>query len=203
MAGDGAGPMVERAQDRVADVLGQVQLRADRADLVREHEFRIDAQVLVHLGPPARGAQRRIGVRERQVAALGVHQVDVELDRKIAPELDRLLVEGDAFRRQIVGADDRGVAGGVAAAEVAPIEHRDVGDAVVAREIVRRREAVTAAADDHDVVAPPELGPGWKVPLDRMLAMQAVLEQRPRHRRLLKPTAACARISAEGYRRTR
>src|SRR6185312_10346225 len=58
----------------------------------------------------------------------------------------------------VVGADHRGVAGDVAAGEPALLDDADVGDVVVAREVVGRREAVPAAADDHDVVGVLGLG---------------------------------------------
>ncbi len=76
----------------------------------RIDELGIDAEMLVHLGPPARGAHRRVGMGEREMAALGIHHVDVEVDGQVAEQLDRFLVERDALRRQVVGADDRGVA---------------------------------------------------------------------------------------------
>ena len=55
---------------------------------------------------------------------------------------------------QVVGPDQGGVAGHVAAGEPAPLQHRDVGDAVVLGQVVRGRQAVAAAADDDHVVGP-------------------------------------------------
>ena len=124
MPRDGAGRMVERAEDGIADVLRHVHDRADAADLGGIDHLRIDAQMLVDLGAPARGAHRRIGMRQGEVAALGIHDVDVELDRQAAEQLDRFLVEGDAFRRQVIGADDGGVARRVAARELASCRAR-------------------------------------------------------------------------------
>ncbi len=59
------------------------------------------------------------------------------------------LVERGALGRAVVRADDRRVAAGGARADVALLEHGDVADAVVLREVVRGREAVRAAADDR------------------------------------------------------
>ena len=123
VARDGAGRMVERAEDRIAHVVGDVDGRAQPLDLVRPDHLGIDAEMLVDLGAPARRAHRRIRVGEREVAALGIHHVDVELVRQPAEQLDGFLVEVDALGRQIVGADDRGVARGVAAGEPALVEH--------------------------------------------------------------------------------
>ena len=74
------------------------------------------------------------------------------------PELHRLLVEVRRLVPQVVGADDRRVAPGVAAADPALLEHGDVGDAVLLGEVVRGREPVPAAADDDDVVLALRLG---------------------------------------------
>ena len=63
------------------------------------------------------------------------------------------LVDACALVPEVVGADDRGVAAGVAAAEPALLEHRDVGDAVLLGEIVGGGQAVAAGADDDHLVA--------------------------------------------------
>ena len=42
--------------------------------------------MLVDLGAPARGPYRAIGVHQRQVAALAVHQIDIELAVEFAPQ---------------------------------------------------------------------------------------------------------------------
>src|SRR5260370_26007008 len=63
-----------------------------------------------------------------------------------------MLVELGVLPMQIVRAHDRRVAPGIAAAKPALLEHRDIGDAVVLREVIGRGEAMTAAADDEDVV---------------------------------------------------
>src|SRR5690348_16663133 len=53
---------------------------------------------------------------------------------------------------QIIRAHDRGVAPGVAQAERALLQHRDVGDAVLLGEVIGGREPMAAAADNDDVV---------------------------------------------------
>ena len=63
-----------------------------------------------------------------------------------------MLVDRRALVVEIVGADDRGVAAGVAAADPALLEHGDLGEAVLLGQVVGRGEAVPAAADDHRVV---------------------------------------------------
>src|SRR6185312_2426564 len=64
-----------------------------------------------------------------------------------------LFEERDRLRHLVVRAQDRGVAAGRAGADVAALEHADVGDAVARGEVVGGREAVPAAADHDHVVA--------------------------------------------------
>lgn len=65
----------------------------------------------------------------------------------------RQAVERARFVLQIVGANDGGVASGVAAAEPAAFEHGDVAHAVFAGEVIRRAEAMSASAHDDNLVA--------------------------------------------------
>src|SRR6202030_2039668 len=62
------------------------------------------------------------------------------------------------FIPQIVGTDDRGVAPGVAAAEPAALQHRDVAHAMLLGEVIRSGQTVAAGADDHHVIRGPWLG---------------------------------------------
>ena len=63
-----------------------------------------------------------------------------------------MLVDARALVQEIVGADQRGVAGHVAAAEPTTFEHGHIRDAVVARQIMGGGQTVPAAADDHHIV---------------------------------------------------
>ena len=91
-------------------------------------------------------------VREHQHAALGEHDVVVQLLGEVLPEVEGVVVEPGALVVEVVRADDRGVAPGVAAAEPALVDHRDVGDPVLLRQVVGGAEAVAAGADDDHVV---------------------------------------------------
>src|SRR3546814_2836299 len=66
-----------------------------------------------------------------------------------------MLVDIHALFVEIVGADDRRVTSGIAAAEPALLDHRDIGDTVLLGEIVGRSQAMPAAADDDDIVIRP------------------------------------------------
>ena len=179
VADDPAGRVVERALDRPGHVLADVDLRAELLHLVAVDHAAVDPEQLVHLGALVLHDERAVGVREREVAVLREHHVEVEVGGELLVELDALLVERGALRRAVVRADDRRVAAGGARADVALLEDRDVGDAVVDREVVRGREAVRAAADDDDVVVLLQR-PGA---LEDLLAEEDVLHARaPRER---------------------
>ena len=84
-------------------------------------------------------------VREHHHAARRVHHVVVELAREALPQLQRMLVERGRFLPQIVRAQDRRVAAGVAAAEPALFEHGDIAQPVLLGEVIGGREPMAAA----------------------------------------------------------
>ena len=53
VAGKRARRVIEGAKDRLADLLGQVEQRHQAGELLTPDELGIDAEMLVHLGPPA------------------------------------------------------------------------------------------------------------------------------------------------------
>ena len=165
----------------MADLVGHVEQRHQAGEFFALDHLGIDAKVLVHLCPPARGAHRRIGMRKGEVPALRIEDVVVEFLAEAAIEPHRFFVEGDAFRRQVIRADDGRVAPGVAAAEVALVEHGDVAHAVSGREVVGGRKPVAAAADDGHVVARPELRPCCEEALHRPAPGEAVFQEAERH----------------------
>ena len=156
VADDPARRVVESAEDRPGDVVADVDLGAEPLHLVPVDHAARDAEQLVHLGALVLDDERAVGVREREVPVLREHEVEVELGGELLVERDALAVERRALGRPVVRADDRRVPAGRPGADVALLEDRDVRDPVVPREVVRRREAVRAAADDHDVVVAPE-----------------------------------------------
>src|SRR5205814_3606635 len=104
------------------------------------------------IAAPHRGIDLRRRVDEIEYATRAVHHVEVELLRQSLPELERKLVEMRVWIEMVVGANDRRVASGVAAAEPALFQHRDVADAMLFREVIRGGEPMTAATDDDDIV---------------------------------------------------
>src|ERR1700719_926732 len=107
-----------------------------------------------------------------------------------------MVVERGALVEQGVGADDGGVAAGVAAADPAFFEHCDVGEVVLAREVGGRSQSVTAAAEDEGVIG----GFGLRTaPLRRpaALAGQAPYQQRQSGEGLHRRGASCSpRVAA-------
>ncbi len=91
-------------------------------------------------------------VRQHHHAARRIHDVVVELAAQPFPQLERVLVDRGAFLVEIVRADDRRVAPGIAAADPALFEHGDVPHAVLFCQVIGGGEAVAAAADDDGVV---------------------------------------------------
>ena len=160
-----AASLQRAAQDRVARLRRGVEDRAERLDLRGRQQLGVHRVQPVGVDAPGRLLQVVDVVDQVQHAPLAEHQVVVELLREALPELQRMLVEGGAFVPQVVGADHGGVAPGVAAAEPALLQHRDVGNTVEGGEVVGGGEPVPAGADDDDVVgrlrrgAPPLLRP--------------------------------------------
>ena len=91
-------------------------------------------------------------VRQHHHAALGEHDVVVQLGRQVVPQIQRVIVKLGAFVIKIVAADDRGVAARVAAAQPALFDHRDVRYPVFLRQIIGRPEAVPAGTHDDRVI---------------------------------------------------
>src|SRR3977135_1533908 len=102
-----------------------------------------------------------------------------------------MVVERGALVEQVVGADDGGVAAGVAAADPAFFEHCDVGEAVLARAVVGASHPVPPAADDEGVIGGLGLG---TAPLRRpaALAGQAPYQQRQAGEGLHRRVPSCA-----------
>jgi hypothetical protein len=109
--------------------------------------------MFVDLGTPSRGAQVRIRMCQCEMPARGIEQIEVELGGKARPECEAGVVKLHAFGREVIRADDGGVARGVAAAEITLFEHCDIANAMVARQVIRRGKPVASTADDDDFVA--------------------------------------------------
>jgi hypothetical protein len=118
-------------------------------------------------------------MRQHDQAALTQHDVEVEVLGQTFVQLQREVVETCAFREQIIGTHNGGVASRVAAADPAALQECDVGEAVVLGKIIRGGEPMPAAAHDNGVITGTRRGicPRRRpVPVPRERAAQ----QRPR-----------------------
>src|SRR5690242_20775640 len=107
-----------------------------------------------------------------------------------------MLVDPRALVPQVVGADDRRVAPGIAKPNRAFFEDRDIADAVLSGEVIGGGKTMPAAADDHHLIARPrrrlaprrlpEAVPGQRVPREGEDRISL-------HRRRLVPIAARAK----------
>ena len=149
--------VVRRPDDGQLAAAGEVDERAHLQGLLRGEDVGLDAERPVEQGLLALDLERIRRVAQVELALVGEQDVEVELlgERPVHPQAR--LVQGDGLGRVVVGAEHLGVATRCARAKVGAFEDGDVADAVDLREVVREREAVHAAADDHHVVAGPEL----------------------------------------------
>ena len=95
------------------------------------------------------------GLREANDTALAQQHVEIQRGLQAFPELQRELVDPGARVPEVVAPDDRGVAAHVPEAQPAALDDRDIGDAVVLREVVGRRETMATGAHDDGVVCRP------------------------------------------------
>jgi hypothetical protein len=148
--GSAAG-LVEAAEDGETRLL-EIEVGDDLADPLGIQKDRIIPLISYCISAPCIGVALAVGVEQVDDAALGMHHVVVEVGLEPFPELQRMGVEFRVSGQAVVGADNGGVPAHVAAAKVALLQHRDIGKAMFFREIMRRGQPVTAAADDDDVI---------------------------------------------------
>ncbi|MNC38062.1 hypothetical protein D3C75_866520 [compost metagenome] len=195
MACGGAVDVPQASQHRQVTRV-QVQAGHQFADLLAVDHFRAATEVLVDLGALAEGAHGGVGVRQGELAALGIHDVEVELVRQVLEHAHRFCVKAHTLTGEVVGADNRGVACGVATAQVGLFQHGDVGDAVVLGQVVGDGQAVAAAANDHHVITRLEFARWRQVDLHRVVGAQAVFQQGERHGVRSWWAACCCRSRA-------
>ena len=171
-----AAPLQRRADDRIADVARNVQDRAESLRFFGREPFIVDPGQAIGVHVTFSHLNVMHIVRQHEHAARRVHHVVVQLLRQALPQLQRVLVERREFLPEVIGADDRGVAPGIAAAEPALLQDRDIGDAVLLGEVIGGREPVPARADDDGVIRSLRLG---VAPLLRPAGI--VLERLQRH----------------------
>ncbi len=162
--GDGVMPrhaaaaLQGRAEDRVADVGRDVQDRAEVLRLFGRQPFIVDAGQAVGMNVPLEHLHVVDVMGQHHAAPRRIHDVVVQHLRQVLPQVQGVIIERLALFPKIVRADDRGVAPGIAAADPAFLDDRDVPHAVLGRHVIGGREAMSAPADDHGIVGGLRLG---------------------------------------------
>ena len=158
VARDAAAPLQGGADHGIAHVRRYVERRTERLGLLRAQPLIVDAVQSVGVDMALEALHVVHVVRQHHHPALGEHDVVVELVRQAFPQPHGVLVDCGALLVEVVGADDRGIAPGIAAADPALLEHGDFGEAMLLGEVVGCGEAVPASAHDHCIVGGFRLG---------------------------------------------
>ena len=162
------------AENRIACAAGAVHRRYQFLHLPGVQHLAVDALQTVGVHATLDVTHVLQGVAQVEHATLGEHHVVVQVLGEAFPQLHGVLVKRRRLVPQIVGAHQGGVARGVATAQPALLDHRDIGDAVLLGQIVGRGQSMPAATDDDDIVfllgfwATPDLLPVLMV-AERML----------------------------------
>ncbi|MNF86547.1 hypothetical protein D3C84_689870 [compost metagenome] len=152
MTGHAAATLNGGAHDRVAGVLAAVEVGNLLGHLAGVQQFAVHTVQAVGVDPARRVAHVLQGVAQVVDATLGEHHVVVQVLGQAFPQFHRVLVQLRRLVPQVVGADDGGVARGVAAAQPALLHHRDVLHAEFLGQVVGGGQAVAATADDDHVI---------------------------------------------------
>ncbi len=176
VTGHAAATLDGGAQYRVTGVLRAVQVRDLVRHLLGVEQFAVDAIEAVGADPTLGITDVLQGVAEVVDATLGEHHVVVEVLGQAFPQFHRVFVQVRRLVPQVVGAHDGGVAGGVAAAQPALLDHRDIGDTVLLGQVVGSGQAMPATADDDHVV---DLFRRWRAPhaLPVLMMAERMLEE--------------------------
>ena len=159
---DRAAPALQKPAEHGVAAVVEINERHPLLHRLAAQRLRIHPEEAHHVGAPCEQIALCLGVKQVEGAALAHHRVEIELALEPFPQLQRVLVEADIVRVEVVGADDGGVAPDVAQPDRALLQHRHVGNTVLGGEVESGRQSMTAAADDHDTVALAwrRLGPG-------------------------------------------
>ena len=160
------GAALQRSpEDRIARRRRRIDNRNCFLDLLRSHDLGIDAVQPIRRDASLDIAHVLQSVTEVVDAALAEHDVVVQVLAETFPKFERLLIEQRCLGPEIIGTHDRRVATGVTAADPAFLEHGNIRDPMLFRQVVGRRQSMPAAADNDDIVftlrlrATPCLGP--------------------------------------------
>ena len=149
---DAAATLERRAHHWVARLGGDINDRAELFDGVGVEPLSIHTVEAIGIDATNALALVMQVVGQIEHATLREEDVVIELFFPAFPELERVLVHGCALVPEVVRANDRRVAHGVAVADPAALDDRDVRQAMILGEVVRGREAMQTATDDDGVI---------------------------------------------------
>ena len=131
-----AAPLERGTENGIACIWSNAERRAVGLGFLGRQPFIVDAIQAVGVNVTLEALHIMDIVREHHHAALGVHHVEIEVLRKPVPQLQGMIVEVRALIIEIVGPNDGRVAPGVSATQPTLFNHRDIGDAVAACQII-------------------------------------------------------------------
>jgi hypothetical protein len=155
--GERAGRVVRGAHHRQLAAAAQVHQRTHLEDLVRSEDVGLHAECPVQGGLLPLDLEGVLGVTEIELTLGAELDVVSELLRQPSEAGEAGGVQRDRLRRVVVRAEDLRVPPAPAAADVGTLEHGDIPDAMFGGEVIRERQPVHPASDDHDVVGRSQL----------------------------------------------
>ncbi len=144
-------PLQQSALDGEAGIV-VIEKRKKVAHLVTIQELGI-ASVKAHgVAAADKSIALGIGVIEIEDAALADHGIVVDVQLQALPQFHGEFIEGNVAGKEIVGADDGGVAPHIAEAYESLLQYCNIGNAVLLGDIIGGREAMPSTADDEGIV---------------------------------------------------
>ena len=139
MARGAAARLQQAALNREARIV-EIEIGRHAPHRVAVEQFGVHAMQAHCIAAPRKGVALAVGVVEVQHAALGHHGVVVKVLLQPLPQLHAKFVKRNVAGKQVVRADDRRVAPGVAGADPAFFHHRNIADAELLGQIMRGRQ---------------------------------------------------------------
>ena len=158
------GRMVERGEYGEPRPVGHIHRRHHAPQFVPVDHAAVDAHQPVVLCAYSQAGNRGVSVRQREMPALVEIQFPVQFFGEAFVEAKRRVVESDAGKGAVVGAQNRRVAGAVSAPDIALLQQRYFANAVDLAQVISRGEPMNARADDGHIVGGLE---GMPAPHDR------------------------------------
>ena len=113
---------------------------------------RLDPLQLIGMDRALIAAHLMLGLGQHQQPARAEHDVIVQVLAQRLVKAACLLEDRRRGILEIIRADDRGIAPGIAATQPALLDNRDIGDAEILAKVIGRGKTMAASADDNDII---------------------------------------------------